>query len=351
MKLDSYVTLGRSGLRVSPLCLGAMTFGTEVKWGADEGSARDMFNLYVDQGGNFVDTADGYTGGTSEMLVGKYIAERKLRDKIVLATKFTFNREPGNPNAGGNGRKNIYRAVEGSLKRLGTDYIDLYWLHAWDRITPVEEVLSTIDALVREGKVRHFGLSDVPAWYAARAQTIAEFRGWERIAAFQLEYSLAERNIEREHIPVAWELGIAVCPWSPLAGGLLSGKYRPQANKTEFARLDAVAGTPFDRFDTERNRRIVEVLVEVAAEIGRSPAEVALAWVVRQPGVTSTIIGASKIEQLRANLASLDIDLPEALHQRLDEATRIDIVNPYRFFEPQLQAMISGGTDVRRWTP
>jgi aryl-alcohol dehydrogenase-like predicted oxidoreductase len=350
MKLDSYVTLGRSGLRVSPLCLGAMTFGTEVKWGADEATARDMFNLYVDQGGNFVDTADGYTGGTSEKLVGKYIAERKLRDRIVLATKFTFNREAGNPNAGGNGRKNIYRAIESSLKSLGTDYIDLYWLHAWDMLTPIEEVLSTIDALVREGKVRHFGLSDAPAWYAARGQTIAEFRGWERVSAFQLEYSLAERSIEREHIPMAQELGIAVCPWSPLAGGLLSGKYRTQSGKTELGRLDAVAGTVFDRFNTERNRKIVDVLVEVAAEIGRSPAEVALNWVATQPGVTATILGASKMDQLKANLASLDFAIPAELHARLDQITAIDIVNPYRFFQPQLQSMIRGGTNIRRWT-
>jgi aryl-alcohol dehydrogenase-like predicted oxidoreductase len=350
LKLDHYVTLGRSGLRISPICLGAMTFGTEVTWGADEAAARDMFNLYVEQGGNFVDTADGYTGGTSEKLVGKYIAERNLRDGIVLATKFTFNQERGNPNAGGNGRKNIYRAVEASLKRLGTDYIDLYWLHAWDMLTPAEEVLSTIDALVRDGKVRHFGLSDVPAWYAARAQTIAEFRGWERISAFQLEYSLAERSIEREHIPVARELGIAVCPWSPLAGGFLSGKYRPGVNR-DSARLDAMAGTPFDRFQTDRNRGIVEVLVEVAAEIGRSPAEVALNWVATQPGVTSTIIGASKMDQLKANLASIDFELPAELRSRLDEVSKIDIVNPYRFFEPQMQSMIRGGAEIRRWTP
>jgi aryl-alcohol dehydrogenase-like predicted oxidoreductase len=349
MPLDHYVTLGRSGLRVSPICLGAMTFGTEVKWGADEATARSIFDRYVEQGGNFVDTADGYTAGTSERLVGKFIAERGLRDRIVLATKFTFSAEAGNPNAGGNGRKNIYRAVEGSLKRLGTDYIDLYWMHAWDMLTPVEEVLATIDALAREGKVRHFGLSDAPAWYAARAQTIAEFRGWERIAAFQLEYSLAERSIEREHIPLARELGIAVCPWSPLAGGMLSGKYRA-TERTETGRLDAVAGTIFDRFNTERNRGIVDVLVAVAAEIGRSPAEIALNWVATQPGVTSTITGASRLDQLNANLAALDFAIPPELRARLDEATQLAVINPYRFFQPVMQAMMRGGTDIRRWT-
>lgn len=349
MSLASYVTLGRSGLRVSPLCLGTMTFGTEVKWGADEATAAAMFDRYVEKGGNFVDTADGYTGGTSETMLGKFIAERGLRDRIVLATKFTFAAQQGNPNAGGNGRKNIYRAVEASLKRLRTDYIDLYWLHAWDMLTPAAEVMSTIDALTRAGKVRHFGLSDVPAWYAARAQSVAEFKGLEPIVALQLEYSLADRNIEREHIPMAQELGMALCPWSPLAGGLLSGKYR--GNRQETGRLDAVAGTPFDRFDTERNRAIVDALVDVAQEIGRSPAEVALNWVQHRPGVTATIIGASKLHQLESNLAALDFAIPPELRARLDGASAIDIVNPYRFFEPQMQAMMRGGTEVRKWMP
>jgi aryl-alcohol dehydrogenase-like predicted oxidoreductase len=349
MKLDSYVTLGRSGLKVSPLCLGAMTFGDGTGSNADEARSRAIFDLYVEKGGNFVDTADGYTGGVSEQLVGKFINDTKARDKIVLATKFTFNQEQGNPNAGGNGRKNIYRAIEASLRRLNTDYIDLYWLHAWDTMTPVEEVMSTIDALVREGKVRYFGLSDVPAWYGARAQTIAELRGMEKIAAFQLEYSLVERGIEREHIPLARELGIGLCPWSPLASGFLSGKYRRAANDGEVRRLDTLAGTPFARFDTPRNREIVEVLVQVADQIGRPPAEVALKWVATQPGVTSTILGATRTDQLESNIASLDLEIPAELRTRLDEASAIEPGNPYRFFQPFLQSMIRGGTDVRKW--
>jgi aryl-alcohol dehydrogenase-like predicted oxidoreductase len=207
MSVQDYVTLGRSGLRVSPLTLGTMTFGTEWGWGTEENISRDVFNRYIDAGGNFIDTADLYTAGTSEKMVGKFISERGLRDRVVLATKFTFNSEPGNPNAGGNGRKNIYRALEGSLNRLQTDYIDLYWLHAWDTLTPVEEVISTLNDLVRQGKIRHYGFSDTPAWYVARAQTLAELQGKERLIALQLEYSLVERNIEREHIPVAQELG------------------------------------------------------------------------------------------------------------------------------------------------
>jgi aryl-alcohol dehydrogenase-like predicted oxidoreductase len=349
MKLDSYTTLGRSGLRVSPLCLGAMTFGNGEGSNADEATSRRMFDMYVERGGNFVDTADGYTGGVSEVHVGKFIADTKSRDKIVLATKFTFAVEQGNPNAGGNGRKNILRAVEASLKRLKTDYIDLYWLHAWDMLTPVEEVLSTIDTLVRDGKVRHFGLSDVPAWYAARAQTIAELRGTERIAAFQLEYSLVQRDIEREHIPLAQELGIALCPWSPLGSGFLTGKYRGTAKAGEVRRLDAFAGTPFARFDTERNRAIVEVLVKIAEELGRPPAEVALNWVMGRPAVTSTILGASKPDQLVSNMASLEFEIPAELRQRLDEASATETGNPYRFFQPHMQAMMRGGTDIRKW--
>src|SRR6476660_8952914 len=212
MRLNEYITLGRSGLRVSPLCLGTMTFGTEWGWGSEETVSRSVFDRYVDAGGNFVDTADAYTGGKSEELVGKFIAERKLRDRIVLATKFTFNAQPGNPNAGGNGRKNIYRALEGSLRRLGTDYIDLYWLHAWDMMTPFDEVVNTLSDLVREGKIRYYGLSDVPAWYTARAATFAEYNSRERPIALQLEYSLVERTIKREHVPAARELGFAVCP-------------------------------------------------------------------------------------------------------------------------------------------
>ena len=226
MKLNEYVTLGRSGLSVSPLCLGTMTFGTEWGWGAEEEPSRAMFNRYLERGGNFVDTADGYTNGKSETLVGKFLKESGARDKVVLATKFTFNGQPGNPNAGGNGRKNMYRAIEDSLRRLQTDYLDLYWMHAWDTITPVEEVVASLDTLVRAGKIRYFGFSDVPAWYLSRAYTLAEQQGREKIIALQLEYSLIERHIEREHIPAAQELGLGLCPWSPLGNGLLSGKYQ-----------------------------------------------------------------------------------------------------------------------------
>ncbi|HEX7962035.1 MAG TPA: aldo/keto reductase [Terriglobales bacterium] len=354
MKLGEYITLGRSGLRVSPLCLGTMTFGTEWGWGADEPASRSIFNRYVESGGNFFDTADAYTGGKSEELLGKFITDRRLRDRAVIATKFTFNTDPGNPNAGGNGRKNVYRALEGSLRRLRTDYVDLYWLHAWDTITPAEEVLSTLTDLVREGKIRYIGFSDVPAWYVARVQTLAEKEGKEKLIALQLEYSLVERNIEREHVPAAQEFGVGICPWSPLARGFLAGKYRRSAAGTQGeGRLDILkdSGNPgFEKF-TERNWQILDVLLEVAQELQRSAAQVALNWAATQPGLTSTLIGATKLKQLEDNLAALDFIIPSPLRARLDAVSAPERLHPYVFFGQPFQGMISGNVPVRRWTP
>ena len=353
MRLNEYKTLGRSGLRVSPLCLGTMTFGTEWGWGAEENVSRSLFDRYMEAGGNFIDTADGYTGGKSEEMVGKFIADKSLRDRVVLATKFTFNQEAGNPNAGGNGRKNIYRALHGSLRRLQTDYIDLYWLHAWDTVTPVEEVISTLNDLVREGKIRHYGFSDTPAWYVARAQTIAEKEGKERLIALQLEYSLVERNIEREHIPAALELGIGICPWSPLASGFLTGKYERQGNDgSGDGRLEKMkdSGNPGFKKFTEANWTILDKLLRVSKELGRSPAQVALNWVATQPGVTSTILGASKLAQLEDNLASIEFEIPSELRKQLDEVSAPASIHPYVFFEPFIQGMIHGGVKVKGWT-
>jgi aryl-alcohol dehydrogenase-like predicted oxidoreductase len=354
MSLQDYVTLGRSGLRVSPLSLGTMTFGTEWGWGSEEAQAREIFDRYVDQGGNFVDTANLYTGGKSEQMVGKFISEKQLRDKIVLATKFTFNTAQGNPNTGGNGRRNIYQALEASLRRLQTDYIDLYWLHAWDLVTPAEEVVSTLNDLVGHGKIRYYGFSDTPAWYVARAQTLAEKEGKERLIALQLEYSLVERNIEREHIPVSQELGIGVCPWSPLAGGFLTGKYKREgeSGKGE-GRLETTKGSSnpaFNKF-SERNWRIHEVLSDVAKQINKPPAQVALNWVITQPGVTSTIIGATKLAQLNDNLQAADITIPAELRKRLDEVSAPEAIQPYTFFGQDIQPMIKGGTSIRKWAP
>ena len=348
MRLSDYVTLGRTGLRVSPLCFGAMTFGTEWGWGADEATCKQMFDRYVDAGGNFIDTADAYTNGHSEELVGKFVGDRGLRDKIAIATKFTFNPQPGNPNSGGNGRKNIYRALEGSLRRLKTDYVDLYYLHAWDIVTPVEEVVSTLTNLVHEGKIRYYGLSDTPAWYVARAQTIAEKEGKERVATLQLEYSLIERTIEREHSPAAQELGIGLCPWGAIGGGLLSGKYKREGNTGKGDGRLTAPNQIFNRF-TERNWRVLDAFLDVARQISKTPAQVALNWVATQPGVTSPILGATKVAQLEDNIAAIEFEIPAELRKKIDEASALEPAHPYVFYLPATQGRISGGTTVQPW--
>jgi len=350
--MDRYHLLGRSGLRVSPLALGTMTFGTEWGWGSPRGAAHEMLAAYLDGAGNFVDTADGYTGGTSESLIGEFFAGRGGRDRAVIATKYTLGSTAGDPNSGGNGRKNLYRALEGSLRRLKTDYVDLYWLHAWDGITPVEEVLSTLTDLVRAGKIRHAGLSDVPAWYFAHAQALSRAQGLTPVIALQLEYSLVERNIEREHLPAALALDAAVVAWSPLASGLLTGKYRRDGVEPKGeGRLPLVAssGNPgFTKLFTERNWAIVGALVEVARQAGRPPAQVALNWVATRPGVGATILGATKPSQLADNLRALDFTLPAELSARLEQISRPELVHPYHFFETEFfrGGMLTGGTKV-----
>lgn len=335
MDLKTLRTLGRSGLPVSPLCLGTMTFGNKAWGSADEVSAA-IFNAYVDAGGNFLDTADVYAGGRSEELVGGYIRERGLRDKVVLATKFSF--------AGGNGRKNIHRAIEGSLRRLGTEYVDLYWMHVWDGVTPPEEMLQSMGDLVRAGKVRYFGLSDVPAWYVARMVTLAEAHGVPGPIAMQLEYSLVERTIEQEHVPMARALGLGVTPWSPLGFGFLSGKYTRAGDVgagSGEGRLDGK--TPMFQKFTDRNWPILDALRAVSAEAGRPMAEVALAWAVAQPGVTSVILGASKLEQLTSNLRSLDVALSAEQMDKLDKASAVEPVSPYAIFSAAIEGRVWRG--------
>lgn len=344
MSMDHYYLLGRSGLRVSRLALGTMTFGNGGirgiggSWGSDEDAARKIFNRYLEVGGNFIDTADSYAAGVSEELIGKFVSDAAIRDRVVISTKFSNSLEPGNPNAGGNGRKNLMRAVDASLRRLKTDYIDLYLLHTWDRITPAEEVMRTFDDLVRAGKIRYAGLSDVPGWYAARAQTWAEAHALTPPICLQLPYSLAERSIENEFVPLAQTLGLGITAWSPLAMGLLSGKYR--AGKQVSGRLSLdTSGSGLGLF-TERNMRIVAALEHVAGETGRSMAQVALNWVVTQPGVGAAIIGASRLEQLDDNLAALDFAIPVELRQQLQAASAVEPVYPYSLFADDYQAGI-----------
>lgn len=346
--LTRYHLLGRGGLRVSPLALGTMTFGQDG-WGTDEATAREIFRRYVDAGGNFVDTANVYAQGRSEEQLGTFISETGERERLVVATKFSGPTTPGDPNAFGNGRKNIIAALDASLKRLRTEYVDLYWLHMWDTVTPVEEVMATFDALVRSGKVRAIGLSDVPAWYAARAQTLAQARGWEPVAALQLEYSLAARQIEREHVPAAFELGMGVVPWAPLASGFLTGKYaRGDGGPAGEGRLSQ---PPFNlplmrrfRLDPgEREWALVDAVRDIGDELGRTPAQVAINWVARRPGVVSTLIGASTVRQVDDNLAALDFALAPEHLARLDELSRPRLYQPYTIFDPELRRFVLGG--------
>ena len=349
MTLTDFRTLGRSGLIVSPLALGTMTFGTP-RWGSTEEVSNSIFHAYVDAGGNFIDTADVYAKGRGEELVGATIAARKLRDRLVLATKSSFfGGETGNVNGGGNGRKHMNRALEGSLRRLRTDYVDLYWMHVWDRVTPVEEVLQTLGDMVRAGKIRYFGFSDVPAWYVAKAATLASAHAVPGPIALQLAYSLVERNIEREHLPAAREFGLGTCAWSPLAAGLLAGKYRKEGDKAAGeGRL--VGPNPFgNSLFTDRNWRVVEVLRVVATRLNRPMSQVALAWAAAQSGMTSILLGASTLDQLRDNLASLDVALnPETL-ATLDQAGAPEPTFPDSIFSDEVNRAIFGGATVRGW--
>jgi aryl-alcohol dehydrogenase-like predicted oxidoreductase len=349
MSIADYYTLGRSGLRVSRIGLGTMTFGTEWGWGADKETARSLFNSYVNAGGNLIDTADLYTNGVSEQWVGEFVKERGLRDRVVIVTKFSYNGDPTNPNAGGNGRKNILRAIDGSLKRLGTDFIDIYLLHTWDMVTPVEEVMRTFEDLVRSGKVRHVGLSDVPAWYASRAQAIAEFRGYEPVACLQVEYSLAERSVENEFTELATRYGMGLMVWSPLASGLLSGKYKPSKDgRFGEGRLQTMSGSTNPGFAklTERNFAIVTELEKIAKKVGRSMAQVAVNWVANRPGVATVLVSATKQSQLDDNLHALEFEVPAELLARLNEVSAPPSSFPYWFFTPAMQAMLAGSNPL-----
>ena len=356
MPLTAFRTLGRSGLVVSPLALGTMTFGQD-RWGADEQGSRAIFDVYRGAGGNFVDTADVYSGGTSEEMVGRFIKEGGTRDDIVLATKFAFNASAsplaatqtggGNPNAGGAGAKNIHRALDASLKRLGTDYVDLYWMHVWDGVTPVEEIVQTLGDLVRMGKIRYFGLSDMPAWLAMKAATIAAERRVPGPIAMQVEYSLVARDVEGEHFQAAREAGIGVVSWSPLAGGFLTGKY-DREDTGDSGRLSGANPFGNSKF-VDRNWSILDALKAVASELDRPPAQVALAWAMARPGVASTIIGASKSSQLESNIAATDIRLSELQLSRLNEASAPPPSFGSALTAPFVRRMIFGGHDVTGW--
>jgi len=339
--VNHYYLLGRSGLRVSRLALGTMNFGVDgfhAAYGKTAEEAEPIFRRYVESGGNLIDTADFYTAGESERILGRLIEKSGERERLVLTSKFTNTVDPADPNASGNGRKHIMRAVEASLRRLGTDYLDLYLLHTWDRITPVEEVVHTLDDLVRTGKIRYAGLSDVPAWYAARAQSYAEAHGLAPMITLQLPYALNNRGIEAEFVPMAQSLGMGLVGWSPLAGGLLTGKYqRAAAGVTGTGRLDS---PEWSKRITEHDWQVVDALAAVAADLGRPMAQVAVNWAVTQPGVASVVVGASSAEQLDKTLASLDFEIPAEARRTLDEASTPQVSSLYSMFTPQYQSWI-----------
>jgi aryl-alcohol dehydrogenase-like predicted oxidoreductase len=311
-----------------------MTFGDEWGWGSSKEESRAVYEAFLESGGNFIDTADLYTNGTSESFLGEFMASD--RERIVLATKYT-NSAPGtDPNAGGNQRKNMMQSVEASLRRLKTDYIDLYWLHVWDFTTPVEEVMRAFDDLVRQGKVLYIGISDAPAWIVARANMLAELRSWTPFVGLQIEYSLIERTSERELLPMARELDLAVTAWSPLAGGLLTGKYSQSNNADkEEKRFEHPMMAPLVDIN-ERKQAIAAAVVEIAEAIGKSPAQVALNWVRQKAGVMIPIIGARRLSQLRDNLDCLEFKLEAGHLQRLNDVSKIELGFPHDFFRNEL---------------
>ena len=323
-----YKLLGKSGLRVAELCLGTMTFGEEWGFGADKAESKAIFDAYSAAGGNFVDTANRYTEGTSEKYVGEFIHSE--RDSIVLATKYSLMTKRGDPNAAGNHRKSMARSLEGSLTRLNTDYIDIYWVHIWDFLTPVEEVMRGLDDLVRSGKILYIGISDTPAWIVSQANTLAELRGWTSFIGLQTEYSLIERTPERDLLPMARTLDIGVTAWAPLGSGVLTGKYnRPPSHNPEPNRHSDDG--PNSRRLSPRNLAIAEAVQVIAEEVGRPASQVALNWLRQRPGVVIPVIGSRKAGQIKDNLACLEFTLTERQLHHLHEVSKIELGFPHDF--------------------
>ncbi|MEJ7927685.1 aldo/keto reductase [Sphingobium sp. AN641] len=340
MALDHYVTLGRSGLRVSPLCLGTMTFGESRGWGAPVEECRTILDRFIDAGGNFIDTANGYQASQSEAIIGDHVGhDPAKRDRLVLATKFSNNLYLGDPNGGGSGRKAIIGQCEQSLRRLRTDYIDLYWLHNWDIHTPIDETMAALEDLTRSGKVRYIGVSDTPAWKIVEANMIARFRGWAPFIGLQIEYSLLERSVEAELVPMAREMGLGITPWGPLKSGALSGKYTRRNDGQ--VQIDRGAMVPLN----EQTYAVIDVLESIAEAHGSTVARIALAWLRMQSGVTSTIIGARRVSQLEDNIRSTQIVLsPEELAQ-LDALTKHPLPFPQNMMT-MFPALHNGGTTI-----
>src|SRR6476620_2241757 len=320
-----YKLLGRSGLKVSELCLGTMGFGTEGGWGADKETSFSIIEKFAEAGGNFLDTANMYKLGTSEKIIGEFVSGRD-RDFFVIATKYTLFDNQTNPNASGNNRKNMMRSVEESLKRLQTDFIDVLYLHIWDDLTPIDEVLRGLDDLIRQGKVNYAAISDTPAWMVAKGNTLAELMGWSQFAALQVEYSLLQRTPERELLPMAKHFGMTVTPWAPLAGGALSGKYL----RGDFGRIKEGS----NRLN-ENSQRITKEVMAIAEKLGVKPAHVALKWTIQKDFQCIPIVGATKLSQWEDNLKAIDVILPAEAIERLNKVSAIELGFPHDFFNEE----------------
>lgn len=331
-----YKLLGNSGLRVSEICLGTMSFGEDFGWGISEPESRQIFDAFVEAGGNFIDTANEvYNGGSSEKFLGEFIATD--RDRIVLSTKYTDSLPTKDPNRAGNQRKNMVQSLERSLKRLNTDYIDLFWLHSWDFVTPVEEIMRAFDDLVRAGKVLYIGIADAPAWIIARANTLAQLRGWTPFVATQIEYSLVERTPERELLPMAQELNIGVIAWSVLASGILLKEKAP--NEHPLPETVHLHKAGFGEL-TNCEFAIASLVQQIAQEIGCTPAQVAINWV-RSKGIIP-ILGANKLSQLQADLACLDFQLSTEQLRELDDVSTIELGFPHDFLSITKESTFGG---------
>jgi aryl-alcohol dehydrogenase-like predicted oxidoreductase len=334
-----YRLFGRSGLRISEVCLGTMTFGDAwgADWGAAKGESEQILRAFLDAGGNFIDTANGYTNGQSEEWLGQWIPP--LREKIVLATKYSFNTSPGDPNAGGNHRKNLVQALNASLRRLRTDYIDIFWVHVWDFTTPVDELLRALDDLVRAGKILHVGVSNTPAWIVSQANAIAHLRGWTPFVGLQIEYNLLERTVERDLIPMARAFGIGITAWSPLAGGVLTGKYRNRSG----AAPTSVRAQLASRRLTQRTEEIVRAVSEIAEAHETGPAQIALAWVAGRGHDITPILGARTLQQFRQNLGFLTVRLTAEETDRLKQVSAIEMGFPHQFLDDVRNGRMPGG--------
>lgn len=363
MQMTDYRSFGRSGLIVSPLALGTMTFGAG-RWGSDEAEARTIFDTYVEAGGNVIDTADVYGSGESEAMLGRFIADSGMRDRLIVSTKAGFSRSEGHPLHGGNGALNIRLGIEGSLRRLGTDRIELYWVHVWDRTTPADEVLHTLTGAVARGEILYYGFSNAPAWYVAKIATLAAAHGLPGPIGLQYNWSLVDRGIELDLLPMAQEFGLGMMPWSPLAGGLLTGKYgremlaeadrevavpnRSDDTKNE-ARERLAGENPFGgMLFTEENFGIVDEVREVAEEVGVPMAQIALAWLLQRPETSTLLLGASRPDQMTDNIAALELELEDDQIARLDKISAPPMISPYFIFQLP-RKLLFGGMPVTPW--